>query len=745
MKVEGFRSLRAPQKIALKDGQSMCLLADNGRGKSSVVDALEFWSTGDVAWVHRDGIGLSALVHLYADEAIVEVATDSVAASRRLAGTRAGELQVGQGVMLAGSTPGPIPMLRHRTMSDFVYKTANDKRTELLTMLGLTELVPFRLGLRSAARRVRGDAHAAAQAAQTAASALEQALGGSALGARIVELVGRAGVSVATEEELLTFAPDRVEGAAPAATRLAQVDELDAANRAVAESSVKGWNAALADKQIAGERGLSGLLAAGEQLLAGWDEDRCPLCLVEQSRDELVERIRARALELAEADRRFLVVATEAEDREQAALRLGRALRAVVNDERNANWEHLGTAREALEALRAEIRAVKDARGSRAALNVSAPTLPEEALVALRSNVARAPGESGPALLELAQLRGRLAASRQAAAEQRGAERVAAAAERAAEMGDAAVRDAIDAALEGLNTTVSAYYAKLVGDSPYGDVRLEYQDSRTGGVEFRFVWDEQEEVSPPQRIMSESQLGALGLALFLARLKVRPPQWRTVVLDDVVTSFDVVHRVRLVRLLAQEFADWQVILCTHDHLLSRVITDETKGWRQVKVTSWTAAAGPVFGEAEPRRRLRQLLQHGQSADELGGLARQAMEQALERPVRRLGLRIRHDPTNMYSADEYRRALLDGLRVGCYVHADHPILRRLSTDGSVTNRACHFKDHAPGVTAADLELIVEDLDELDGLFVCGTCDKPAWEVRDSRTAHCQCPCGALSCA
>lgn len=173
--------------------------------------------------------------------------------------------------------------------------------------------------------------------------------------------------------------------------------------------------------------------------------------------------------------------------------------------------------------------------------------------------------------------------------------------------------------------------------------------------------------------------------------------------------------------------------------------DELSGWRQMKVASWTAGGGTVFGEGEPRTRLRQLLNGGHSADELGGLARQAMEQALERPVRRLRLKVRHDPTNTYSADELRRALLQGLREGAFIHADDPVLRRLATDGSATNRACHFKDLEPSITNSDLELMLDDLDDLEGLFVCEKCAKPAWEIQDSRTSHCQCQCGALSCA
>jgi hypothetical protein len=745
MRIDGFRSLRAPQTIDLKDGRSLCLLADNGRGKSSVVDALEFWSTGTVEWVRRDGVGLGALVHLDADSATVEVTTDAGVASRTLKGSTSGPLTAGQGPMIVGFAPEPVPTLRNRTMAAFVDKTANDKRTELLTMLGLTKLVPFRLGLRAAARRARSELNDARKAAEMANAAWEQSLDGDDVATRLADLAAAAQLDqrITTEDQLLHLETPP-SASVPASTRLAQADELAAANDALASTSVMAWNAAIADRHIAAERGLSALLQEGQRVLAEWEDDSCPLCLVEQSRAELANRVQDRAAELAVADARFTTAAARAEERGQAIARLERALRAVIDDERNSDWSHLPVAQDVLTALGLEAGAVKTALRGRQALNASAPTLASEALAELREAALRAPGDVGPALLQLSQLRARIQARREADEDVARREAITSSIEKAAEIGETAVRVAIDQALSGLNETLGSFYGKLVGQSPYTDVRLEYRDARSGGVEFSFIWDAREEVCPPQRVMSESQLGALGLALFLARLSVQPPDWRTMVLDDVVTSFDVVHRARLVRLLVEEFPNWQVVLCTHDPQLSRTVHDEAPAWKAIKVTSWTPTDGPVFGESDVRGRLRQRIQAGEAADELGGLARQAIEQALERPIRQLGLKIRHDPTNTYSAEEYRRALISGLRDGGYARADHPVLRRLATDGSVTNRACHFKDHDSGVTPADLELLLDDLDELDAIFYCDTCQKRAWEVR-SHSGHCQCSCGALSCA
>ena len=314
-----------------------------------------------------------------------------------------------------------------------------------------------------------------------------------------------------------------------------------------------------------------------------------------------------------------------------------------------------------------------------------------------------------------------------------------------AAIGDEAVEGTIKAEIERINATLGAFYSELIGGSPYSNVALDYVATRVGGIEFSLTWDGREEVQTPHRIMSESQLAALGLALFLAHLRINPPQWRTLVLDDVVTSFDEVHRTRLVRLLEREFAAWQVILLTHDAQLARTVSEEAPQWAALKVTSWTPADGPSFKPAAPLKRLTERLAAGEAADELGGLARQALEQALELPVRQLGLKIRHDPKNVYAADEYRRALLDGLNSGSFPKLDAPVLGRLGTSGSVTNRACHFRDQDPSVTTVDLETLVADLDELNTLFDCDECGEKAWKVRDSRSSRAQCTCGDLHCA
>lgn len=428
-------------QLKLKDGQSLCLQAENGRGKTSISDALEFWSTGDVAWTHRDGVGLAALIHLDRDEALVEVQVDGVGvASRRLRGNVPGPLEPGSGPLVVDFATERLPVLGHRTMAQFVDKTANDKRSELLEALGLDDLGIFRAGVRSVKSQLKRRAKEASKRQDAAKQAMSAHLGEQKLEDALARLSTSAKLDPRLDhgDDLIGWEPPAAQPP-ESSSPLSHATELASAREELAQASTDLWATATEDRATAEQRGLSTLLEAGSQVLAASDEDRCPLCLIEQDREALIERITERATDLATADEKF---------------------------------------REAEQQLT-----------------------------------------------------------------------------------DEAVERAIKAELDRINEPLANYYAQLVGQPAYTDLCLTYTQARAGGIEFEFKWDGRHDVRPPQKVMSESELNALGLALFLARLKTDPPGWRTMVLDDVVASFDAASHPadpasgRRVRRLAGDPAD----------------------------------------------------------------------------------------------------------------------------------------------------------------------------------------------
>ena len=81
--------------------------------------------------------------------------------------------------------------------------------------------------------------------------------------------------------------------------------------------------------------------------------------------------------------------------------------------------------------------------------------------------------------------------------------------------------------------------------------------------------DHPQPLDRPQLFLNEARLSAIGLALYLAARKVVVSQSnlngpKVLVLDDVLIGLDQANRIPVLDVLQQHFADWQIVLLTHD-------------------------------------------------------------------------------------------------------------------------------------------------------------------------------------
>jgi hypothetical protein len=121
----------------------------------------------------------------------------------------------------------------------------------------------------------------------------------------------------------------------------------------------------------------------------------------------------------------------------------------------------------------------------------------------------------------------------------------------------------VEDVLEGITGSVEGLYTKVHPEEGIGGVRFFLKPNVLGSVEFEGKFQSEKDV-PPQAYYSESHLDTLGICVFLALAKYFNDGNTVVVLDDVLTSVDQVHMERFMRMLhsvAGEFA--QVIVATH--------------------------------------------------------------------------------------------------------------------------------------------------------------------------------------
>jgi hypothetical protein len=741
MRVSGLRGCPEPFELELAE-KSMCVLGENGHGKTTLADALELFGDGDLTAYHREGCGLAAAIHLDAQQADVEVLAASGAELRTLTRQGAEERILQHGEKLPRG--GPI-VLRHCTIAEFMGMTPGDKKKALLELVGLEGLGQMRAPLKTAVGHAGRDAEAAGRALQGERAALDSQLAGEGLvpyAARRCALAGLRQTVDAPADVLgleLTAAPQLAPSAGPV------VDRLAAALANLPADPTGAYNAQVADEAVVRADALAALLVAAQRVVASQDT-ACPVCDAPVQGGQLQAQLaqRAQALgsmraRLAEAQH-ALTVYTDALDE------LGRALQALLAAPGSGDWPQEPLLRAATEDCTTFL-----ARGRAALLErTGSPTAPAlgalaEALPELRCIAVEGAADARTvALVELAELRTKCERMSEAQRQRKAAEGVQRAADRLLEIADEEIETAIEGAIRELGDLAASYYSRLVRSGPYSDLQLVYRPSRSGQVEFTLTFDGRYRgLSPPQRVMSSSQLSALGLALMLARLRRSRPPWRVLVLDDVVNSFDGNHRQGVARLLADEFDDWQLLVLTHDRAFRDVLQRTVPTWRFCEIVAHSPATGPLLADADSAVLMRERLDEGRTAIEVTALARRALERALKEPLRRLRYETLHyDPEARYTAQDYLRALRRGLKHNKSPLHGLAVLQRMECDVYMTNLGVHDRQDSSALTADDMYRLLDDLADLEAALRCNDCGRAVWQ-QPKRNGGGTCGCQALA--
>lgn len=742
IELEGFRG--APELFGENLGAAgNFFYAENGRGKSTIADAMELLVEGDLTRFHREDCTLAAAIHLDAEVAKVTGKISGISrVARRLPGDTADPLLSEDGSEL---TLPPLPILRHHTINDFVEKTGGEKRKALLEILDLDALNGFRNVLRTARGQAKDAREGARARRREDEAALTSILEGAELLQHAGELAERAGLEETprSEEDIAAIS---LQGPVSQPDRLGAVDALVRALAALPEADPsEPWSTAVVREGVRREEALQTLLRAGEALLGEWDDDTCPLCEASRDIGELSGSVSERARQLALSQRELGQAREGVSARLSAATEVSNALARLLGISPPDGWPEEARLTETRDRLQEHV-----SRGREALTSLSPqPSWPDlvprltDLVPRLREAARPKVSPQQAAREELFEIRGALRSLHNRRRAETATKDAHDSLEALLDIADQEIGKAVEEALEPIAELAARYFETLMADPHYAGLDLVYSPRRSGQVEFSFRFAGREDsLSPPHRIMSESQLNALGLALLLARIKHEEGPWRTLILDDVVNSFDAAHRHGLMRLLEDEFADWQVIVFSHDAGFRDIAIAADGGWTVREIAYWTPDGGPVMGDGDPLQRLISELDRGAGAGGLGGYARAALEGSLSKPLARLGYRrMRFDPKSRFNALDFLAGLRKGLKEAGSLLSDAPVLSRIAVDNYMTTSLVHQRPGVPEPTTEELRRLATDLTELRDVFRCDTCQKPVWHAESSDSTH-QCECAAL---
>ncbi len=146
--------------------------------------------------------------------------------------------------------------------------------------------------------------------------------------------------------------------------------------------------------------------------------------------------------------------------------------------------------------------------------------------------------------------------------------------------------------------TINDYFHRLHPQEGYGQIGLPLERGGRGvglRADFHSV-----NSTHPVGFYSEGHLDSLGIAIFLAYVRHFNGNAGLLVLDDVMTTIDKSHRQRLAILLVDEFADFQLLLTTYDRLWAEELVTTMRA-RRLKVKAlhllpWDIQSGVAWQE-----------------------------------------------------------------------------------------------------------------------------------------------------
>ncbi len=154
--------------------------------------------------------------------------------------------------------------------------------------------------------------------------------------------------------------------------------------------------------------------------------------------------------------------------------------------------------------------------------------------------------------------------------------------------------------LEKLTERINKYYGFIHGKDKIKNPRFEV----SGPTGLKLKMDSFDEESDPREYSSEGHLDTLGMCIFLAFVRENSTV-PILVLDDIVATVDSSHKERIARLLLDEFYDHQLIITTHNKMWFNQIKHLVKArqrhhknnidyddYQFVEITSWNLDEGP---------------------------------------------------------------------------------------------------------------------------------------------------------
>jgi hypothetical protein len=749
IELAGFRAYLKPQIIEIKS-RNLAIFAPNGRGKSSLADAVEFYLT-PLTTLPRFGekavgnqAGYLALAHNAAEKAGI---TPSVTLTFRAPGEAFGEARLPDGKSPRTEAGNRVaayqrvdPVIRGHALRSFVESTSPDDRYTLVSdWLSLSPLTDAQKAIKALRSQVRTDVKDEAQKSEaerrisriTGATVKAWDLGAlrswlrstylNAFRLGDIEFEFVPDDSVLAKLRALVHEAEASIGLTALKQRLSAIQKIAAdpdAEKGIAAGALVAFDdAALtvksaaeierAERASAADSVFNDVWKAAESLLSSASEahETCPICTSTWSGSPLKSRSGARAHVMAKLN--SLRAFEAARNNHAAAVQ---TLTSRTDELRQSLIECAALFRELDPILASVCEAIVSGMkvwqvGTAKPDTTELVRLLGQASSGLQVRIASAQSEQNDRALTkaLAAFEDLVDIFRDLEIDRSQREQLSVIVDeldRQATFIGSEIRMHITELLNELRTGTNDIYRAIQGESA-ALVKLELpkeSDKLQNRLNLVVDFAENRKSVAPSGYLSDSQLHSRALALRLAAIRRFNPDMPLLVLDDVSTSYDADYRRHLVTALKHWLGDCQLVVLTHDQRFFAYLREMLPAgeWDFKQILSLDPAYGPkMTGHMIKDAEIEQAWADGKSA---ANLMRQIEDETLLRWAQDFEVDIRIRKTARpfdYGRAELAEAIGRhfkelGLKPPSVPGVFNSFLGSLR-DGTVENFGSHFQD------------------------------------------------------
>jgi hypothetical protein len=260
-------------------------------------------------------------------------------------------------------------------------------------------------------------------------------------------------------------------------------------------------------------------------------------------------------------------------------------------------------------------------------------------------------------------------------------------------------------------------------------------------VELEINFNDKICISPAFKVLSESQLNSFGLAILLSYIKHFNKDFKFLILDDVINSFDIHKRPRVIEVLKQQFGEFQILILTHDSIWIDKIHREFPCWIKKRIFGWSSNCGPkIEPDLSTIERIDEYLTYDRP-DDAGRLLGVYLENILQKLCERLRAKIDYKRSNQFTLDELITAFR--VRLGDKISKQSDIYRKvveLESDSVFRNYCAHWKNPPTPYTTQEIRKIFSSWQIIERALECPSCNKFLLYQKNDSIEKISCPCG-----